>query len=133
MEDLNLKPCPFCGSEAQLEYCGTSRCFRMHTAKVECSACGVIGDSGGSFKSGEDAECDAINKWNTRASGWISVDNALPESDCECLCYSKNTLSGETCLNVFHFVYIANTFCRRFGVEVTHWMPLPKPPEVKHG
>jgi Lar family restriction alleviation protein len=60
-----LKPCPFCGCEHPIinenaQFGGMS--------VIMCDGCGVIA----SFRGNERKE-QAVETWNTRASGWISV------------------------------------------------------------
>lgn len=61
-KDLNLKPCPFCGSSRVVyrnydEYDGQY----MQSHEIACLHCGAR--LNGKHKS------DAINKWNTRKEG----------------------------------------------------------------
>ena len=54
---------------------------------------------------------------------WISVKDRLPEKDEYVLCFCN---IGDGFQAIFNF-----TKERKFnGTAVTHWMPLPKPPEV---
>lgn len=71
---------------------------------------------------------------------WISVDDRLPEAEVSVLCWDK-ARKGD---GVYEF-FVCWRKCRRredgsiqwegpqawdmIGLEVTHWMPLPKPPE----
>lgn len=69
-----LKPCPFCGSEtvdiARTELGETwGQC-------ANCLACGPV--VGAPY---EVAWEDASTAWNTRAGGWIKVNDGLPEDD----------------------------------------------------
>lgn len=71
---------------------------------------------------------------------WIDVNERLPERDGEnVLCYVRNSSTGgETCVvggvrqRKHWFLQACNvgiaTFPNRYW-EVTHWMPLPEPPE----
>ena len=54
MSDTKLKPCPFCGCDAEFERIGTPRVSCI----VSCTECGARLESGESFGSG--------NQWNTR-------------------------------------------------------------------
>lgn len=122
-----LLPCPFCG--------GTDiKTHDLYGTKwmTMCEA-GCCGRSGLT-------EEDSIKAWNTRADGWVSVDDRLPE-------YGKPVIiiaNGHR-QNVIYFrdnggedhptpdwyeVY-------RYGDDtdayipahlVTHWMPLPEAP-----
>lgn len=59
-------------------------------------------------------------------SGWVSVKDRLPEKKCECL----------VAINSVGRVWRALDFWEGDGwaitceEEITHWMPLPEPPEV---
>ncbi len=64
-------PCPFCKSSA------------TPTEASGCEQWAVVCDNGQCAAIGpwEDSEEAAIEKWNRRALGWISVDERLPEND----------------------------------------------------
>ena len=51
---IELKPCPFCGGEAEIERYGTPRVSTI----VSCMNCGVSKECGEEFNHGED--------WNSR-------------------------------------------------------------------
>ena len=64
MENTELKPCPFCGGEAQVKMFITRRVrlFKEVSAKykyIECKVCGCRTPL-------ELEEQDAIDKWNRR-------------------------------------------------------------------
>ena len=72
---------------------------------------------------------------------WIDVNERLPERDGETvLCYVKNSSTeGETCVvgciqqRKHWFLQICNIGVASFPNhywKVTHWMPLPEPPET---
>ena len=69
MGTLDLKPCPFCGGEAEL-------CLRRATWFVHCKECKIsgksveIGDSVNIFPLRMISECaeEAVNWWNRRAN-----------------------------------------------------------------
>lgn len=75
---------------------------------------------------------------------WIDVNDRLPERDGETvLCYVRNSSTGgETCVvgciqqRKHWFLQTCNigiaTFPNHYW-KVTHWMPLPKPPETTKG
>lgn len=145
-----LLNCPFCGGEAKRND------DKQNWGDVFCSNCGCHMAEGGMEK--------AIKAWNTR-SGWVSVDERLPEPDVVVLAAYKNLhgkwrriravyipaktrelhydydeLEGvydeesdtyyweegwyEAIDNWDEFAYITVS-----GGKVTHWMPLPTPPE----
>lgn len=74
-----LKPCPFCGGEAIVRP-GDSPRIDSDVRFAGCEPCGIYG----MFLDGLEAE--AIAAWNRRVSGWVSVDEGLPEfshDECE--------------------------------------------------
>ena len=68
-----------------------------------------------------------VQEFSSLPSRWISVEERLPEDGLAIVC----------CPDPDRPVYIAwmcngrwlNQFSRPLGLPVTHWMPLPKPPE----
>lgn len=61
------------------------------------------------------------------APKWISVDDKLPEDDARYLCYTIDALC-EVCIYYGDGEWIAPDFAN-WTRYVTHWMPLPEPPE----
>ena len=58
-------------------------------------------------------------------SGWISVKDRLPDKQpCEYLVVNANNVETAICLD-------NRWITPRRVIKITHWMPLPKPPEVK--
>ncbi len=77
---------------------------------------------------------------------WISVDERLPERQCELLAYyhfdNENDSKGEARFSDRSFVSVLTYFKHdakphfqheSTGLRVTHWMPLPEPPRMKGG
>ena len=58
---------------------------------------------------------------------WISVDDKLPETEEEVLVL---TVSKTGNVNVDKGYLLNGRFVHRGSAVVTHWMPLPEPPEV---
>lgn len=56
MDEIKLKPCPFCGHKAVIDDCGDNRYF------VRCSHCSINQDKLYAQK------CDAVKAWNRRAN-----------------------------------------------------------------
>jgi Lar family restriction alleviation protein len=111
---MELKPCPFCGSKKV-------KLIESLVAKsVSCYDCG------GSGAYNVD-KLKAIKAWNTRADGWISVEDRLPK---------KNTLV--LAINSLEGIYTSIFNEKGWGVSgygymknITHWMPLPEPPDTR--
>lgn len=117
-----LKPCPFCGSAdirtepgINLNYCdkcsAEANIEHWNTRPIE----------------------DALNKRIAEleaAQRWIPVSERLPEENQQIL-----STDGKE----FYLDYYARwegkdnppCFCDGLSWAVTHWMPLPKPPEVE--
>ena len=55
----NIKPCPFCGGKAEIEYEENDFAVKDDWVKVQCTECG--GNSGWYL-----SEEQAINAWNKR-------------------------------------------------------------------
>jgi len=62
-EPTALKPCPFCGGEAEIERVGNMRQSQIYS----CTNCGCFLETG---------EIGGVNKWNTRA-------DAAPDTSAE--------------------------------------------------
>ena len=73
MSNTNLKPCSFCGGEVRINTMdGFS--FIECKAPTTCSGTGLITAITGDIQKG-------IDQWNTRASGWVSVDDVISKID----------------------------------------------------
>ena len=144
-----LKPCPFCGNAAEL----SEASWQPWCPFCYCIHLGVF------YKTKQ----KAIDAWNRRAGGWISVKSKLPESGVHVLLTCKLNGGQYVCDG-----YYANKYTVECGASedvnydysedddeyylsegfyeviknwddynsitindtVTHWMPLPEPPEV---
>ena len=116
--EIELKPCPFCGDK-KIEIIW----YSLHkSCSVLCTNCKA-----------DIAPCrteeQATEAWNKRTPGWISVKDRLPETRNPVLVtneygdfYLANCSSG---IWTEHFREKANF------ISVTHWMPIPEPPEMK--
>ena len=119
MTEPKLKPCPFCG-EQPLPY------TTLHgEPALFCDNCS---NNGKLIYTPADA-------WNTRASGWISVEDGLPlefgwcvvrcAEDSETVfavpAWFEKTEDGGPWWLDGHNGYEFNAAC------ITHWMPMPSP------
>lgn len=129
-EQIELKNCPFCGEELEKE---KEFYFHWKKAKEGCPA----------------RHPGAINtkSWNSRADGWISVKDRLPEYNKNCLFIGKifrpesnwngpyvmfgkrecTSALGEVFVCLVTNVKFYNN--EKYLNNVTHWQPLPKPPK----
>lgn len=104
----------------------------------DCDNCDGYG-SGLYHADGPCAACwpDEATAWNRRqpapASGWVSVEDALPENEERVLVASRHENSaGES-----RYYIVTNYFLvpeMRWANDalidgITHWMPLPEPPK----
>ena len=74
---------------------------------------------------------DRLKKQNEKLTDqWISVEERLPEKSGEVLTYRPNFVTvmdysiKHKAFNAFDDLESAS-----YAIEVTHWMPLPKPPK----
>ncbi len=117
-----LKPCPFCGGEAELcqgyDEDGTELC------SIHCGTCGMetIRD--------DRKPAEAITAWNTRPSPWISVTpETMPERK-----QSVFVTNGKTVKEVRELFasdddgVITVGASWEFDEAITHWMPIPELP-----
>lgn len=66
MNDIELKPCPFCGGKA----------YFLHGRKNECITCEECGHRFYSLEIGEDAQKELWKQWNSRP-----IEDALREEN----------------------------------------------------
>ena len=138
---LELKPCPFCGKRAELKKdtryprSGKQEDKAVKAYEVICPNhdC-VIYNADNTYFLSKKA---AVEAWNSRASGWISVNDRLPEkykghpcSDYVLFVYDNEIHMGSYEYNAEEWVSENGHFRIRRDY-VTYWMPLPELPEME--
>lgn len=117
-----LKNCPFCGGRnTYIDDYTTPVGIRW---RVVCLDCMAMVDDGC-----EQQKYRAIEAWNRRADGWIPIANGLPniEDYTRVLIYFDNGI-----IEMWNPILISESMkTDRMPTKVTHWMPLPQPPEDK--
>lgn len=67
-----------------------------------------------------------------KKNNWISVDDRLPEDEERILIFvaleGHESVQLDTCYEDGGYIHLDSGYA--FGAEVTHWMPLPEPPET---
>jgi len=136
-----LLPCPFCNG-------GVTYTFYEDVDRVDSDGVHhtedhheILCEAGCYFQSQQSPE-----EWNTRteskpASEWVSVEDRLPDSEDEYLIYPEGKYSGPTLYFNIHcdiHGHVKNAFESEseYGEVsqhnyITHWMPLPTPPQTK--
>lgn len=117
--DYQLKPCPFCGCEAEIRQKGNN-----HTSKrsvtIRCKGC-RFQRTDGAIRYGMDWLVEVASRaWNTRACPWRPIETAPYDQ-----MVLMRTASGQIHED---FVYDSSPDWHK-SRGVTHWMPLPTPPE----
>ena len=130
-----LKPCPFCGGKAELKqdmryprsgkYAGMS----VKAYEVICpnSDCIIYNADNNYFFTRE----EAAEAWNRRSPDWISVNKRLPEESGDYLVFVEGMIENML-YSKQHSAWNADDLNCHKNYEittVTHWMPLPEPPE----
>lgn len=117
-----LKSCPFCGGKADwfvLEKMNNEKLYY-----VECSYC--FARTGYYF-----TEYESIKEWNKRTPDWISVNKRLPEESGDYLVFVEGLIENMM-YSKRHSTWNATDLNCHKNYEittVTHWLPLPEPPE----
>jgi hypothetical protein len=116
---VELRNCPFCGSD-DIDL--------FENNDIQCSNCGVAIPY-----VCVDTDTDTVTTWNRRTPGWISVKDELPKRGERVLAMQSSPGAR------YLIVYIDDEIrtqqwrndcddirCR----DITHWMPLPEPPQA---
>lgn len=120
---IELKPCPFCGSN-----CKISEIYYDNVSFSYGACCTQCGCSLVPRYSKE----EAAEVWNKRSNDWIHIDDKLPEDYENILIFVNDLISEPVQADVCYYdgdeAWLDSGY--NFGSDVTYWMPLPKPPEV---
>lgn len=119
-----LKPCPFCGGEAESIESGPSGKENVTHWQVRCKK--ILSNCMGSeIDTWRVTRDDAIEAWNTRATNWISVED-LPEDNLMVIDVWSSRINRR--LENMP-VGLIRSYLEGGDRQITHWMPLPAPPE----
>lgn len=154
MMEAKLKPCPFCGGKAYVAetYISTFE----NRAIIKCRCCGAQLDWTQDFQgeimrksTGEviksikvPVNMSPFDAWDRRAgenqNEWISVDDRLPGSSGDYLVLTPSNLCEVLHFSAVHKLFNSNDVydeyeAKLYSIDVSYWMPLPEPPEMKGG
>lgn len=132
---IEIKKCPFCGCQPKLRkgiYFPKWKQGAVEAWKVVCTnyKC-VIFNANEQYA---DSEISAINAWNNRSNGWISVKDRLPEKSKEDSDYSGDVIvtDGKR-ISIGYYSYLTDSWVQYyddvFSYCIHHWMPIPELPE----
>ena len=109
-----LKPCPCCGNKKPNVTDGTY-------IQIECYNCGI--QTPNYMANDVNGIEEITDDWNTRESNWTPISNC-PQKKGAYWCYvDDDSLVIKYWVKMFDFDYGWN------DCNVTHWMPLPTPPQ----
>lgn len=118
---IDLLPCPFCGRKPKSIVNIQMYAIGCSFSKCHVYPCVVK-------KTPE----EAAKAWNTRASGWIPCRERMPEKSTSVLISAQGhrvTAFYDSVKGVFMLTETEGLFYSMSAV--THWMPLPDPPETE--
>ena len=120
-----LKPCPCCGCEKVI-----LEQYKKDGIRIICKGCALKREQRIFSQSIEWLEVEIIKDWNTRADGWISVDDKLPEIGQECLmeipvCGKFNLENGKYKGKGIWVGAWCDFRGKGCNYKVNRWMPLP--------
>ncbi len=146
-----LKPCPFCGRKIELHHETEGSYADKHRfpngAWMFKHPFGETGNWNKCLGRNVNfqwfqSEQEAIDAWNTRADGWIKIEDALPELGPDYnyeygdnrenevlikLAESKRVFIAHLSPNGYWWIDVYRAHLSH--KDVTHWMPLPQPPK----
>lgn len=146
-----LKPCPFCGNktpelvDSRVEFfvrCNQCKPFFTvvygksvrhldHITADTDEDADRISEMAFDAVDWNEIKQSAIDAWNTRADGWISVEEMLPKESGRYWCY----IEYQSDLGKQFYQWNCSFNNGLFNTDenfhtVTHWMPLPAPPKA---
>ena len=68
---------------------------------------------------------EVLSEMETTTPRWISVEERVPENDCNCIVFSDGYVKESH----FYFGKFYDPIEDYMRYKATHWMPLPKPPK----
>lgn len=128
MSEIELKPCPFCGSGGVIYFWQDEDLWSHNIVewqKVRCTGCECEGQS--SCEGYEESET-AVAVWNTRAPQWQPIESA-PKDGTRILLFGD----GDQVVAYFNVGYGTwGDGDHHDDIQgLTHWQPLPAAPEVE--
>lgn len=91
-----------------------------------CSVCAELSTENGHYC----PNCGAKMDEERRMSSWISVNDRLPEKRGEYLVAYRPRYWDRVSIEIEVFLG-GTTWAHKDYMSITHWMPLPEPPEVE--
>ena len=127
-KDIELKPCPICGSEVNMIE------ENVGEYTVVCHGCQVL-----MIADDVSSKDDAIERWNNRVNDpkWISIEQQKPpEHDWYFVFFPANKEQGtidyvDVCFWDGTSFVDSGIGYKEDGIGYTHWMPFPEPPKGK--
>lgn len=117
-----LKPCPFCGGEAEYQQFVNPQNY--YAVKCTTCDCGTDGYRLCNFDATpKENKSRNVAVWNTRPDNWISVKDRTPKNGDYVLCVSGAGIVQIALYDTSVYVY------GFYANSVTHWQPLPTPPK----
>jgi len=89
---------------------------------------GIENESGWAYPEGEEKYLEALAKWQNHNIGWISVKDRLPDYSNQVIVFKEHHKAIEIA-NRTHTSSKGDFWSCEYGHYITHWMPLPNPPQ----